>query len=660
MSNSLINEASPYLRQHSENPVDWLPWGPEAFEKARREDKPVFLSIGYSTCHWCHVMAEESFENPQAAALLNGFFVPVKVDREERPDIDSVYMKVCVALTGSGGWPLTVIMTPDRLPFFAGTYIPLQSRGGRSGLIPLLSAIAARWANDREGLLNTAGEIRDFVAKEPSLSPAEPGEDKLLAAAEQLRSAYDSEYGGFGSAPKFPSPHNLLFLLRMAHYTGDKQLRQMVDNSLRQMYRGGIYDHLGGGFSRYSTDREWLAPHFEKTLYDNALLAFLYTEAWQDGHIALYRSVAENTLDYCLRELKGPEGGFFCGQDADSGGVEGAYYLFSPEEINSILGQDAGRHFCTCYDITDEGNFHGRSIPNLLLNTRWNFVPEGYEEYREQLRLYRESRMPLGTDDKILTAWNGLMLMALSRAAWAFRDRRYLNEARELAAFMAGRLHEGGRLKARLCRGELRFPAQLDDYAFYALGLLELYRADFDPGHIAAAKALAFEILSRFPDENGGFYRSAGDAEQLFIRPKEVYDGALPSGNSAAALLFASLGRLCGDVPFMEQAQAQLAFLCSACAAVPAGCVFGYLPMMELAYGGRELVCALPDESLPQAMEAVLSRYSPELLVLKKTPSSAALLAELAPFTAGMEPQAGKGACYICRDGACSLPVTEL
>lgn len=660
MSNSLIKEKSPYLRQHAENPVDWLPWGEGAFYRAGHEDKPIFLSIGYSTCHWCHVMARESFEDSQVAALLNRYYIPVKVDREERPDVDSVYMQACQALTGSGGWPLTIIMTADKLPFFAGTYIPKNSRGNQAGLIPLLSAIARRWAEDRESLLKTAGEIGSFLSAQREPSPAEPGEDKLKAAAAQLAAAYDREYGGFGTAPKFPSPHDLLFLLRLAHFTGDKEQRQMVDNSLRQMYRGGIYDHFGGGFSRYSTDREWLAPHFEKTLYDNALLSFLYTEAWQEGHTALYRDVAENTLDYCLRELKAEGGGFFSAQDADSRGVEGAYYLFTPEEVKSVLGEDAGRHFCNCYDITPEGNFHGKSIPNLLLNNRWNFVPEGYEEYREKLRLYREERLPLFTDEKILTGWNGLMLMALSRAAFAFGDRRYLMEARELAEFMGEKLYEGGRLMARLCDGELRYEAQLDDYAFYALGLLELYRADFKAGHIASAQALAGQLLEDFADEKGGFFRTSRGAEKLFIRPKEVYDGALPSGNSAAALLFEELFRLTGKELWREAAEKQLGYICSACARVPAGCAFGYLAMLRYVYGGRELVCVLPSGELPESFKSVLGRYAPELTVLVKDPENGDLLSQLAPFTADMQPQKGKAACYICQNGACSLPVTEL
>lgn len=659
MGNRLENERSPYLRQHKDNPVDWYAWGEEAFDKARREDKPVFLSIGYSTCHWCHVMAHESFEDTRVAEILNRDYVAVKVDREERPDVDSVYMRFCTALNGSGGWPLTVVMTPEQRPFFVGTYLPRESRGGRLGLIPLLTALAAKWRGDRKELERTAAELTKAMKKPEKSGGTEAPEALLHAAAEQLRSSYDEEYGGFGSAPKFPSPHNLIFLMELSKLGGDKSLRAMVENTLRQMYRGGIYDHIGGGFSRYSTDREWLAPHFEKTLYDNALLALCYTEAWQDGHMALYRDVAESTLDYCLRELKAPDGGFFCGQDADSGGREGAYYLLREEEVCRVLGAE-GKHFCQCFDVTPEGNFAGENIPNLLLNTRWSFLPEGYDEFKERLRLYREGRMTLGTDEKILTGWNGMMLMALARAAAAFGDRRYLSEAQELAAFMAEKLFDGERLKARLCGDELRFDARLDDYAFYALGLLELYGADFDAAHIEAAEKLARELPERFADgEQGGFFSTAQDAETLVLRPKELFDGAAPSGNSAAAVLFDRLARITGSEQWRAAAEKQLSYLCRGVGRYPAGCTFGFLALIAEVYGTREVVCALPDEKPTEAAKAMLARYAPELTVLLKTPRNAEKLASLAPFTAGMTAQNGKAAYYACSGGVCSLPVTE-
>ena len=656
MSNRLKNNPSPYLRQHADNPVDWFPWCEEAFEKAKKEDKPVFLSIGYSTCHWCHVMAKESFENTDTASILNQYFVSVKVDREERPDIDSVYMKACTALNGSGGWPLTVVMTPQQMPFFVGTYLPRQSRRGQMGLNELLTALAFKWQNDRQELLKVATGITAFLADDER--PGERGENLPERAAEQLMDSYDEEYGGFGRAPKFPSAYSLIFLMEQAKLTGDKKLRQAVENTLRQMYRGGIYDHFGGGFCRYSTDREWLAPHFEKTLYDNALLALCYTEAWQDGHMALYRTVAEDTLDYCLRELKTPEGGFFCGQDADSGGVEGAYYLFTPDEVNSVLGAENGKHFCECYDITAEGNFHGKSIPNLLLNNRWSFVPEGYDEFREKLRIYREERMALFTDTKILSAWNGLMLMALSRAAKAYGDRRYLLEAQELAAFIRERLSENGRLMASLSAGELRYEAPLEACVYTALGLLELYDADLDPEHILRADALAKNILARYPDLSGGFFSTAENSERLIVRPRELFDGAMPSGNSGAAVLFDRLFRLTGNIQWRDAADRQADFIACHVGEYPAGCCFALTAEALRQYGTKEMVCVLPDETIPAELKAILSRWSPELSVLVKTEKNADKLKEAAPFTAEMTMKDGKPTYYICADGKCGLPVT--
>ena len=658
MSNRLAGEKSPYLRQHSENPVDWYPWGPEAFEKARREDKPVFLSIGYSTCHWCHVMAHESFEDEKVASILNENFVPVKVDREERPDVDSVYMKACVTMNGSGGWPLTVILTPEQQPFFAATYLPRENRRGQMGLLGLLPAVAQKWLDDREELLHAAGELTAYLAKGTELK--EQAQDGLPAqAAGQMLRSYDKEYGGFGWSTKFPSAHNLLFLMEYAALSGDKKPREAVEHTLRQMYRGGIYDHFGGGFCRYSTDREWLKPHFEKTLYDNALLALAYTEAWQEGHMALYRTVAEETLDYCLRELKGEDGGFFCGQDADSDGGEGTYYLFAPEEVAGVLGAEAGKHFCECYDITAEGNFHGKSIPNLLLNTRWQFLPEGYDEYRERLRLYREERMALFTDRKILTGWNGLMLMALSRAAQAFDDRRYLLEAQELAAFMAEKLTEDGALKARLCEGELRYEATLEDVVFCALGLTELYAADFDPAHIAAAAALAERLPAEFGDPAGGYFSTGSRGETLILRPKEHADGAMPAGNSAAAVLLQRLFLLTAEERWRALMERQFAFLAAAVGEYPASCCYGMSALALRDHGTRETVAALPGEEFPPTLRAILGRWSPELTVLVKTPARAEALTAACPFTEGMDVRDGKATYYVCTGGACAQPVTD-
>lgn len=658
MSNRLKFEHSPYLLEHAENPVNWFPWCEEAFETARREDRPVFLSIGYSTCHWCHVMAKESFEDEQVAEILNRAYVSVKLDREERPDIDSVYVSVCTALTGSAGWPLTVIMTPDGRPFFAGTYIPKNDGAGRAGLISLLRFIEDKWQHSRAELLKTGRDITEYLSREREHSAADIGREQLELAAKQFADTYDKEYGGFGPAPKFPSPQNLLFLLRYAHFSGDRAARASAEHTLQQMYRGGIFDHFGGGFSRYSTDREWLAPHFEKTLYDNALLAAIYTEAWEDGHYALYRDVAERTLDYCLRELHSPEGGFFCGQDADSDGIEGGYYVFIPAEIRQVLGEDDGRHFCECYDITDEGNFGGSSIPNLLLNNRWTLVPEGYAAFRGKLREYRAARMPLKTDTKQLLSWNALMLTALSKAYLAFGDRRYLTAAQELAAFL-DTFGPAEALCAQSVSGKGAGQAMLDGYCFYAIGLTELYKADFDARHIEKAAALARAVLTRFSDGKGGFYDTAEDSERLIIRPQTVFDGAMPSCNSACAVMLDRLSRLTGELRFKAAREKLLAFIGGCCGKYPAGCAYALTAAMSDIWPTRELVCASADGEAPSMLFAVTEKYAPELTVLLKTPENAELLARISPFTAQMQPSGGKAMFYVCSGGECSLPISE-
>lgn len=662
MSNRLSNEKSPYLLQHAENPVDWMPWGEEAFRRAEREDKPIFLSIGYSTCHWCHVMARESFEDEQVAEILNRSYVSVKVDREERPDVDAVYMEVCTALTGSGGWPLTVILTPQGRPFFAATYLPKNNRGGSLGLISVLRVIAAKWRQDRGELLKAGDEICALLARERPAGEAEPGESFLKKAVEQLSDSFDKEYGGFGRAPKFPSPQNLIFLMRYAALSGDKAARHMADFTLGQMFRGGIFDHLGGGFSRYSTDREWLIPHFEKTLYDNALLAYAYTEAWQEGHMAVYRQTAEATLDYCLRELLAPGGGYYSGQDADSGGEEGAYYLFTPGEIQSVLGEDAGRHFAECYDVTKEGNFGktGKSVLNLLLNQRWNLLPEGYDDFRERLRLTQADRVRPGTDTKILTAWNGLMLSALAKAAWVFSDARYLAETKSLAAFLRERAFAGegaGTLRACIYGEESRFAGRLSDYAFYALGLLELYRAEYDLDDLELAVRLAEEIAPRFSAPGGGYYMTGGEEERLLKRPMELYDGAMPSSNSACAVLFDQLFRLTGEARWGKAAEEQLAFLCRKGESYPAGQAYGLIALLSAVYPTRELVCVA--EKPPALLRAAGARYAPELTLLLKRPGQGERLKTLAPFTGNMSAQEGKPTYYVCTGGTCGLPFTE-
>lgn len=660
MSNHLSGEKSLYLLQHAENPVDWYPWGPEALERARREDKPIFLSIGYMSCHWCHVMARESFESEETAEILNRDYVSVKVDREERPDLDALYMEACLALNGSGGWPMTLLLTPEGKPFFAATYLPPENRGRQMGLRPLLRAAALKWKRDRESLLRSAGELNDYLLRETPRVERTADEETLQACFSQLRDLYDGEYGGFGPAPKFPAPQQLLFLLRYGKLAERPEAREMAEKTLQQMARGGIYDQIGGGFARYSTDREWLAPHFEKTLYDNALLALCYTEAWQEGRFALYRRVAEETLDYCLRELRSPLGGFYSGQDADSQGEEGKYYLLSPSEVESVLGQVEGRHFCECYDITAEGNFHGKSIPNLLLNQRWNLVPEGYGEYRRALREYRASRCALETDKKLPTAWNGMLLMALSRAALAFDNPDYAQAARTLARYLletAGGM-EPERLQS-LCYEEpspRAYPAQLDDIVFAALGLLELYPLDFDPALLLQAERLAERLPTRFADPRGGYFRTDAGERDLPRRPRELYDGALPSGNTAAALLFERLYRLSGKAHWGEKAREQMDFLSAAMERTPIGGCFAWLGLLTEVFPSRELVCAAP---APTALlRSVQSRYAPELSLLLRRPEDD-LLPAFAPFTADMEALEGKARYYPCSGGSCQMPFAE-
>lgn len=655
MANQLQFEKSPYLLQHRDNPVNWRPWGDKAFDAARAENKPVFLSIGYSTCHWCHVMAHESFEDETVAKELDRGFISIKVDREERPDVDAVYMAACIAMTGSGGWPLTVLMTPDQKPFWAGTYLP------KASLLSLLAQVERLWREERETLLSAGDELTAYLQKEESGRPGAPRRELAVRAAAQYGRSFDPEWGGFGQAPKFPTPHNLIFLMRYARHSGDDAGRKMAEKTLEAMYRGGLFDHIGGGFSRYSTDRRWLVPHFEKMLYDNALLVFAYAEAFQYTRRPLYGRVARRTVEYVLRELEAAQGGFFCGQDADSEGIEGKYYVFTPKELHTVLGEEKAEVFCRWYGVTAQGNFEGHSIPNLIGQRDVDEEPEGMEVSREQLRVYRWNRTSLHKDDKILTAWNGLMIAALAKAGLVLEEPSYLEAAGRAVKFINGHLTDrDGRLLARWREDQGAFPGKLDDYAFYAWGLLELYGATFEVRYLSEAQRLAGLLLDFFFDrEKGGLYPYASDGEQLLTRSKEVYDGAMPSGNAVAALVFSRLARLTAETRWREAARLQFAYLAGAVQAYPAGHSFTMLSLLEELWPSAELVCT--GKEVPAELTALLRKDSrPALSVLVKTPENQETLSVLAPFTAGY-PIPDQGAqYYLCKNGACTRPTCSI
>lgn len=655
MSNRLSTERSPYLLQHAENPVDWRPWGPEVFEEAKRTDKPVLLSIGYSTCHWCHVMAHESFEDETVAQAVNAAFLPVKVDREERPDVDAVYMAACLAMNGSGGWPLTVLLTPDQKPFWAGTYLP------KDQLLHLLRKAARLWREDRAGVLATGDTLTAHLQQEGQTRPGTPSRELVRQAVSQFAQSYDERWGGFGAAPKFPTPHNLIFLLRYAQLAKEEHAREMALHTLNNMYRGGLFDHVGGGFSRYSTDQHWLVPHFEKMLYDNALLALAYTEAFQHTRCPIYGKITRRTLDYVLRELSGPQGGFCCGQDADSDGVEGKYYALTPDELAQALGGVDGLRFCQWYGITPEGNFEGKSIPNLLGQSQFNQDPEDMAALREQVYAYRLSRTALHRDDKVLTAWNGLAMAALARAGLVLDEPWYLDAARQTAEFLAEKLTTSdGRLLARWRDGDAAHPGKLDDYAFLAYGLLELYSATFDASYLTRAVGLADCLLKLFFDgERGGFYPYASNGEQLLTRTKEAYDGAMPSGNSIAALVLFRLSRLTGEMRWREAADLQLSWLAGAAEGYPAGHSFAMLACLEELWPTAELV--ITAQKPPEELRGFL-REAPRLglTVLVKTQENAGTLAALAPFTKDYPIPAQGAQYYLCQGGACAQPVDSI
>jgi hypothetical protein len=682
--NRLINESSPYLLQHATNPVDWYPWGKDAFEKARKENKPIFLSIGYSTCHWCHVMEHESFADEEVAALLNKYFVSIKVDREERPDIDQVYMAVTQTMTGRGGWPNTVFLTPDKKPFFAGTYFPKETRWGLPGLMELLPKVAAIWQNDRENVLKSAQQITDLLAGKGNPNPGNAPDKSLLDKTRNLLAdVYDPEYGGFGQAPKFPTPHILTFLLRRYHHNEDTQALAMVENTLTRMRLGGIHDHIGFGFHRYSTDGQWLVPHFEKMLYDQALLAIAYTEAYQATGKKFYARTVREILTYISRDMTSNEGGFYSAEDADSEGVEGKFYFWTLPQIQKILGKEETETFKKIYTLDANGNFTSpeaaqtagsnilhlkKVLPDLAgeLGVPEKQLRRRLEINREKLFKVRNKRVHPFKDDKILTDWNGLMIAALARAGQVLNEPRYTAVAVRAADFIMLRLRDNnGRLVKRYRKGIAGLPAHLDDYAFVVWGFLELYEATLKAIYLQEAIRLNDQMIKHFWDQqSGGLFMTADDSERLLIRNKEIYDGAIPSGNSVAALNLLRLGHMTGREDYLKKAEGISRAFSESVNRYPAG--HAHL-MVALDYtlnpNYEVVIVGQPGAKDTRAMLLALRRpFLPGKVVLLRPADkkAAAEIIRMAPYTEFMVSKDGRATAYVCTNFVCKLPTTDI
>ncbi|RMG17911.1 MAG: thioredoxin domain-containing protein [Planctomycetota bacterium] len=675
-TNRLAGETSPYLLGHQHNPVDWYPWGEEALARARAEDKPILLSVGYSSCHWCHVMERECFEDEGIAALMNEHFVCVKVDREERPDIDAVYMQATLALRGHGGWPMHVFLTPDLEPFYAGTYFPPTDRAGLPGWPRVLSTLAEVWRDRRADVLRDARHLTDHLREQAAASaPSEVAAGPLLArAVEQLEREFDPTHGGFGPAPKFPRTETLELLLRHHARTGSERSLDMLVRTLDGMARGGIYDHLAGGFARYSTDSRWLVPHFEKMLYDNALLARVYTLAWQATGLERHARVARETLDYLLRELALPEGGFASATDADSEGEEGKFFVWTPAEVRAALGdEELARRFCLAYDVHEGGNWEGRSVlhrPRPLdelaveLGLSSEELDDSLRSAREVLYRARQERVPPALDDKLLTGWNALAISALALAARAYGEGRYLDAARRAADFLLTRLiDERGKLLRSFRAGRARFAATLEDYSALADGLVDLYEVAGERRYLAAATVLAEQILEGFaPSEGGAFYFTRADQTELPIRHREGHDGALPNPSALAARALARLSWHL-DLPALRDA-ARKAILAYGGALERAPRAFGtslcVLDFLDRGPLEVALVGDPADEGLGRFREEVGRRYLPDL-VLAQGPEEDPGLGdpEPLPLLAGRKQLSGRATAVVCHEGTCRPPLTD-
>jgi uncharacterized protein YyaL (SSP411 family) len=682
--NRLISEKSPYLLQHAYNPVDWHPWDAKAFDKAKKEDKPVFLSIGYSTCHWCHVMERESFVDPMIAQLLNETFVCIKVDKEERPDIDSVYMKVCQMLTGSGGWPLTIIMTHDKKPFFAATYIPRRTRFGRTGMMELIPRIQSLWESRREELIKSAEKVTDLFMKTEgvhTVKNGELGESILKTTFEELDRQFDECNGGFGVAPKFPSAHNLLFLLRYWKRSGNEKALHMVEKTLKAMRLGGIYDHLGFGFHRYSTDSKWLVPHFEKMLYDQAMLTLAYTEAFQATGRGEYEQTVRETLTYVLRDMTDPQGGFYSAKDADSEGEEGKFYLWTEDEVSRFLSADETNLVRKIFNLEKGGNFEDESTwkrtgRNILymkksldenaskLGISSGMLQEKFDIARQKLYDERVKRVAPSKDDKILTDWNGLMIAALAKAARVFDETEYRDASKKAVDFVLNKLLDSkGRLLHRYRDGEVAIPGFLDDYAFFIWGLLELYETTFEVEYLVSALKLSEELAKHFWDEeDGGFFFSGDDAEEILVRKKEIHDGAIPSGNSVAFLNLIRLARMTANTDLEDRASEMLSSFSGIVSKSPVAYTY-LMTGVDFVLGVSYEVVIVGNylsEDTKSLIRTLRNKFIPnKVVLLRECNEMLPKISHLAAFTRDLHTLEGKATAYICKNYKCNLPTTD-
>ena len=678
-SNKLINEQSPYLLQHAYNPVDWYPWGEEAFEKAKSENKPIFLSIGYSTCHWCHVMEKESFEDEEVAKLMNEAFVSIKVDREERPDIDGIYMTVCQMLTGSGGWPLTIVMTPDKKPFFAGTYFPKLSRYGRAGMTELIPQLSEIWKSKNDDVLKSAEEISHALLNSSKFSGNEILSTEILDRAfNELSRRFDPEKGGFGKAPKFPTPHNLTFLLRYWKKNKNEQALAMVEKTLQEMRLGGIYDHIGYGFHRYSTDPKWLVPHFEKMLYDQALLAIAYTEAYQATKNELYKTTVKEILEYVSRDMLSKKGGFYSAEDADSEGEEGKFYLWTVDEVKELLNEDADL-ILDIFNCETDGNWidpmHGGKVGTNILHLQTTLAEYCSETNvntelleikialaQKQLLEAREKRIHPHKDDKILADWNALMISAFAKAAQVFDEKKYIEVAESAVKFILNNMTlPNGRLLHRYRNGKVDISGNLDDYAFFIAALLDVYETTFSVEYLSKALEFNSDLINYFwDDKDGAFFFTATDSEKLLVRQKEIYDGAIPSGNSIALMNLIRLYRFTGKSEFEDKASQMIKTFSQSIKTSPSsytqflsGLDFYLGPSKEILLAGND------DEKIRGYLKILRENFIPNKVILCKSKGNSESLSKVTGFTKPFQAQDGETLVYVCENFSCNLPINS-